>query len=56
MTHHEQHDDDRDFTERAADATEETRRAAGEEGRTIEEQADPLSVPDEEGDGEISAY
>jgi len=56
MTHHERHDDERDFSERAADATEESRREAGEEGRTIEEQPDPLAVPDEEGEGEVSAY
>jgi hypothetical protein len=45
---------DEDFTEEAADATEEARRAAGDEERTIEEQVDPLSV--EEGDEEISDY
>ena len=30
--------DEPDFAERAADATEESRRQAGEEGRTIEDQ------------------
>ena len=47
---------DRDFAERAADATEESRRAAGDEERTIEEQPDPLTVDDDEGEGEVSAY
>ena len=47
--------DDRDFTERAADALEESRREAGEEGRTIEEQPDPLTVEDPEA-GDVSAY
>ena len=47
---------DRDFTERAADATEESRRAAGDEERTIEEQPDSLTVDDDEGEGEVSAY
>ena len=54
MTHHEPHDDDKDFTDRAADATEETRRRAGEEGRTIEDQPDSLTV-DEDGE-ETRAY
>lgn len=45
---------DEDFVDEAAEATEEARRAAGEEGRTIEEQADPLTV--EEGDEEITDY
>ena len=45
---------DADFADKAADATEETRRRAGDEGRTLEEQADPLSV--EEDEGEVTAY
>ena len=52
----EEREHEPDFTERAADATEETRRAAGEEGRTIEDQADPLAVEDEEGEGDVRAY
>ena len=43
-----------DFAEEAADATEESRRQAGEEGRTLEEQADPLAVDDDE--DEVRAY
>ncbi len=47
-------DDDRDFAERAADATEETRRRAGEEGRTIEDQPETGRLlgdaPDDEPD------
>ena len=43
-----------DFAEEAADATEESRRQAGEEGRTLEEQADSLTV--DEGDEEISGF
>ncbi len=39
--------DDQDFAERAADATEETRRERGEEGVTIE---------DSPGEGEISEH
>ena len=39
--------DDRDFAERAADATEETRQQRGEEGVTIEDQP---------GEGEISEH
>ena len=46
--------DREDFTEQAADATEETRRRAGEEGRTIEDQPDDLVV--EENEGEIRPY
>ena len=41
-----------DFTERAADATEESRRAAGEEGRTIEDQRESGRVADDDGDDE----
>ncbi len=47
---------DRDFTERATEATEESRRAAGEEDRAIEDQADSLTVDDDEDEGEVSAY
>ena len=39
--------DDKDFAERAADATEETRQQRGEEGVTIEDQP---------GEGEISEH
>lgn len=52
MTDHEH--DEPDFAERAADATEESRRSAGEEERAIEDQREPLAV-DEDGD-ETSAY
>ncbi|MDQ4081828.1 MAG: hypothetical protein M3123_02920 [Actinomycetota bacterium] len=45
-----------DFTERAAEATEESRRAAGDEERTIEDQPDSLTVDDDEGEGEVTAY
>jgi hypothetical protein len=47
---------DRDVGERAADATEESRRRAAEEGRTLEDQPDPLAVDDDEGEGEVTAY
>ena len=47
---------DRDPAERAADATEEARRRAGEEGRTLEDQPDPLAVEDDEGEGDVTAY
>ena len=40
--------DDRDFTDDAADALEESRRAAGEEGRTIEDQHGSLEAEDPE--------
>ena len=45
-------DDDRDFAERAADATEETRREAGEEGRTIEDQPESGRVADDDDERE----
>ena len=47
---------DPDPGERAADATEETRRRAAEEGRTLEDQDDPLAVEGDEDEGEITAY
>ena len=47
---------DLDPGERAADATEETRRRAAEEGRTLEDQDDPLAVEGDEDEGEITAY
>jgi hypothetical protein len=51
MTHHEEHTPD--FTEDAADATEESRRQAGEEGRTVEDQPDSGRVADrDDGDDE----
>ncbi len=49
MTHHERHDD-QDFTEEAADATEEARRRAGEEGRSIEEQPESGRIAGDDGD------
>jgi hypothetical protein len=42
----------KDFTEEAADATEEARRRAGEEGRTIEDQPESGRVADDDGDEE----
>ena len=47
---------DRDPGEQAADATEESRRRAAEEGRTLEDQDDPLAVEDEDGEGEVKAF
>ena len=42
--------EDKDFTEEAADATEEARRRAGEEGRTIEDQPESGRIADDDGD------
>jgi hypothetical protein len=47
---------DRDPGEEAADATEEARRRAGEEGRTIEDQEDSLAVDDDDEEGEVKAF
>ena len=47
---------DREPGEQAADATEEPRRRAAEEGRTVEDQDDPLAVDDDEGEGEVTAF
>ncbi len=41
---------EKDFTERAAEATDEPRREAGEEGKALEDQADTLVVDEEEGE------
>jgi len=41
-----------DFAEEAADATEEARRAAAEEGRTLEDQPESGRVAADEGDEE----
>ena len=50
-------DSERDFTEEAADATEESRRRAAEEGRTIEDQPESGRVADDDGsDDEPSAF
>ncbi len=46
-----QEEDREDFPEDAADATEEARRRAAEDGRTLEDQADSLTVED---DGEVT--
>ena len=57
MTDHELQRDEpggEDFAERAADATDEARLEAGLEGRTIEDQPDPLAV--DEGDEEVTDY
>jgi hypothetical protein len=48
MTDQEQQDGP-DFAEEAADATEESRRQAGEEGRTIEDQPESGRVAEREG-------
>ena len=45
-----------DFVDEAAEALEESRRRAAEEGRTIEDQPDPLAVDEDEEEGEITAY
>ena len=55
MTHHERHDEP-DFTEQAAEATEESRRQAGEEGRTIEEQVESGRVAADGDDERETAY
>ncbi len=47
--------DDKDFTDDAADALDESRRTAGEEGRTIEDQPGSLEADDPEA-GDVSAY
>jgi hypothetical protein len=52
-----EHDSDGDFTEEAADATEEARRRAAEEGRTIEDQPESGRVADDErSEDEPTAY
>jgi hypothetical protein len=51
MTHHERHDE-QDFTEEAAEATEEARRQAGEEDRTIEEQPESGRIAGDDGDSD----
>ena len=43
-----------DFTEEAEDALEESRRSAGEEGRTIEDQPGSLTADGDE--GEVRAF
>jgi hypothetical protein len=48
---------DEDFAEEAADATEEARRRAAEEGRTIEDQPESGRVAEDEGtEDEPTAY
>ena len=51
MTHHERHEES-DFTDEAAEATEEARREAGEKDRTIEDQPESGRVADDDGDSE----
>ncbi len=46
---------DQDFTDDAADALEESRRTAGEEGRMIEDQPGSLDTEDPEA-GDVSAF
>jgi hypothetical protein len=41
---------DEDFADEAADATEEARRRAAEEGRTVEDQPESGRVADRDGD------
>ena len=48
--------DDRDFTDDAADALEESRRTAGDEGRTIEDQPGSLTADDPDADDDVSAF
>ena len=55
MTHHEHHDEP-DFAEQAAEATEESRRQAGEEGRTIEKQPEAGRIADDGDDERETAY
>ena len=45
-----------DFVDEAAEALDESRRRAAEEGRTIEDQPDPLAVDEDEEEGEVTAY
>ena len=47
--------DDKDFTETAADALEEPRRAAGDEDRTVEDQPGSLEADDPD-KGDVSAF
>ncbi len=55
MTHHEHREDD--FTEEAAEATEQARRRAAEEDRTIEDQPESGRVAEDEGsEDEPTAY
>ncbi|HEX2110060.1 MAG TPA: hypothetical protein VHF67_00775 [Gaiellaceae bacterium] len=52
-----EHERDEDFTDEAAEATEEARRRAAEEGRTIEDQPESGRVADDENsDDEPTAY
>ena len=44
-----EHERDGDFTDEAADATEEARRRAAEEGRTVEDQPESGRVADDDG-------
>ena len=55
MTHHE-HEREEEFTESAADATEEARLRRGEEGAGVDEPPDPLAVPDDDGEDEVRAF
>ena len=56
MTHHHEHEREEEFTESAADATEESRLRRGAEGADITEPPDPLAVPDDEGEEEVRAF
>ncbi len=47
--------DDKDFTDEAADALEEPRRAAGDEDREVEDQTGSLEAEDPEA-GDVSAF
>ena len=49
-------EDGPDFAEEAADATEESRRQAGEEGRTIEDQPESGRVAGDGDDERETAY
>ena len=56
MTHHHEHEREEEFTESAADATEESRLRRGAEGADVTEPPDPLAVPDDEGEEEVRAF
>ena len=47
--------EDKDFTDDAADALEESRRSAGDEGKTIEDQPGSLEADDPDA-GDVRAF
>ena len=56
MTHHNEHEREEDLEETVGDATEESRLRRGAEGTDVTEPPDPLAVPDDEGEEEVSAF